>query len=90
MSYPNYPNQPYPPQPQPPNPSNTLSIVGIVLGCVAFLFCPPLFGIAGIICGAVANSKGERLGKTAIGVSVAGLVGGMILGFVAFQGMYGV
>ncbi|WP_410535894.1 hypothetical protein [Streptomyces sp. KL2] len=90
MSYPNYPNQPYPPQPQPPNPSNTLSIVGIVLGCVAFLFCPPLFGIAGIVCGVIANSKGERLAKTAIGVSAAGLVVGVILGIVAFQGMYGV
>ncbi|MFP8884163.1 hypothetical protein [Streptomyces barkulensis] len=89
MSYPNYPNQPYQPQPQ-PNPSNTLSIVGIVLGCVAFLFCPPLFGIAGIICGAIATSKGERLGKTALGVSIAGLVVGMILGFVVFQGMQGI
>ncbi|GAA2449551.1 hypothetical protein [Streptomyces macrosporus] len=81
-----YPHQPY--QPQPPKPSNTLSVVGIVLGCIAFLFCPPLFGIAGIICGVVANSKGERLGGTAIGVSVAGLIGGMLLGFVLFQGMY--
>lgn len=42
---------PYKPQ---ANPSNTLSIVGIVLGCIAFLFCPPGFGIAGIICGVVA------------------------------------
>ncbi|HZF88357.1 MAG TPA: hypothetical protein VE546_15975 [Streptomyces sp.] len=84
-----YPNQPYQPHQQPPNPSNTLSVVGIVLGCVAFLFCPPLFGIAGIICGVVAKSKGERLAPTAIGLSIAGLIGGMILGFVLFQGMYG-
>ncbi|MTE21482.1 hypothetical protein F0L17_20675 [Streptomyces sp. TRM43335] len=82
-----YPNQPY--QPQPPNTSNTLSVVGIVLGCVAFFFCPPLFGIAGIVCGVIANSKGERLAKTAIGVSVAGLVLGMILGFFLFRSVYG-
>ncbi|WP_031508884.1 hypothetical protein [Streptomyces megasporus] len=85
-----YPNQPYPPHQQQPNPSNVLSIVGIVLGCVAFLFCPPLFGIAGIICGAIAKSKGERLATAALGVSIAGLVGGMILGFVLFQGMSGI
>ena len=60
-----------------------------MLGCVAFLFCPPLFGIAGIICGVVGNSKGERLAKVAIGVSAAGLVVGMIIGFLLFQGMYG-
>ncbi|GAA2411107.1 hypothetical protein GCM10010420_44970 [Streptomyces glaucosporus] len=85
-----YPNQPYPPQPQPPNNSNTLSIVGIVLGCVALIFCPPLFGIAGIICGAIAKSKGERLAMAGILVPAAGLVLGMVLGFVVFQGMYNV
>ncbi|WP_019548077.1 hypothetical protein [Streptomyces sulphureus] len=72
-----YPQQPYPPK----GDSNTLSIVGIVLGCVAFLFCPPLFGIAGLVCGIVANSKGERLAGTAIGVSIAGLVLGLVVGF---------
>lgn len=69
--------------------SNTLSVVGIVLGCIAFFFCPPGFGIAGIICGAVAQSKGQRLAGTAIGISVAGLVGGIVLGFLFFKGMYG-
>ncbi|THA23910.1 hypothetical protein E4198_03445 [Streptomyces sp. RKND-216] len=54
-----------------------------------FLFCPPLFGIGGIVCGVIANSKGERLAKVAIGVSAAGLVIGMIIGFVVFQGTYG-
>lgn len=82
-----FPQQPYQPQPSPQG-SSTLSIVGIVLGCVALFFCPPLFGIGGIVCGAVANSKGERLASTAIGVSIVGLVGGIILGFVFFRGMY--
>lgn len=80
--------QQQPQQPQPGN-ANTLSIVGIVLGCVALFFCPPVFGIGGLVCGAVASSKGERLAGTAIGVSIAGLVGGIILGFLVFKGMYG-
>lgn len=81
-----------PPHQQAPygnNDSNTLSIVGIVLGCVAFIFCPPGFGIAGIVCGAIAKSKNERLANVALGVSIAGLVVGLILGFVVFRGMYG-
>ncbi|MBO8186341.1 hypothetical protein JW592_12800 [Streptomyces sp. DW4-2] len=66
-----------------------MSIVGIVLGAVAFIFCPPGFGIAGMICGFVAKSKQERLAPVAIGVSIAGLVVGMVLGLVVFRGMYG-
>nr|WP_180218772.1 hypothetical protein [Streptomyces albus] len=66
-----------------------MSIVGIVLGAIAFLFCPPGFGIAGLICGLVAKSKQERLASTAIGVSIAGLVCGMLIGFLFFRGMYG-
>lgn len=84
-----YSGPPYQQAPQGPNSSNTLSIVGIVLGCIAFIFCPPGFGIAGIICGAVAKSKNERLANTALGVSIAGLVVGLILGFLLFKGMYG-
>lgn len=75
-------------QPQAGNSSNTLSIVGIVLGCIAVIFCPPGFGIAGIVCGVVAKSKGERLAPTAIGVSIAGLVVGVVLGILVFEGMY--
>lgn len=74
---------------EPRNESNTLSIVGIVLGCVAFLFCPPGFGIAGIVCGIVAKNQGQRLAPTAIGVSIAGLVLGMVLSLMFFRGMYG-
>ncbi|MGP3990088.1 hypothetical protein [Streptomyces sp. 3N207] len=84
-----YSGPPYQPGPPPGNDSNTLSIVGIVLGAIAFIFCPPGFGIAGIICGVVANSKRERLAPIAIGVSIAGLVLGMVLGVLVFRGMYG-
>ncbi|MBU7597891.1 DUF4190 domain-containing protein [Streptomyces sp. P38-E01] len=89
MSHQPPPYQNYGPYQGRPNDSNTLSIVGIVLGCVAFLFCPPGFGIAGIVCGVVAKNKNERLANTAIGVSIAGLIIGMILGVVVFRGMYG-
>lgn len=64
--------------------SGALSVVGIVLGCVAFVFCPLGFGIAGIVCGAIAHSKGQRLAGTAIGVSIAGLVGGIVIGLLVF------
>ncbi|MGI5347500.1 hypothetical protein ACQEU8_04825 [Streptomyces sp. CA-250714] len=84
-----YSGPPYQSGPPPANDSNTLSIVGIVLGTIAFIFCPPGFGIAGIICGVVAKSKQERLAPTAIGVSIAGLVLGTVLGVLVFRGMYG-
>jgi hypothetical protein len=47
---------------------------------VAFLFLPPLFGILGIVFGAVSWSKGNTLGRTATFVSIAGLILGMIIG----------
>ncbi|CAN5796235.1 hypothetical protein BH20ACT6_BH20ACT6_04920 [soil metagenome] len=52
---------------------------------IAVFFLPPLFGIAGIVLGAIAVRKGERLGWWAVGVSIAGLVLGLILGAVVFQ-----
>ncbi|OEV05984.1 hypothetical protein AN216_00905 [Streptomyces oceani] len=67
-----------------------MSILGIVLGGVAFLFLPPLFGIAGLICGVVAHSRRERLAGTAVGISVGGLVLGMALGFMVLPSVYGV
>ena len=73
------------PQTTAQNPSNTLSIIGIVCGVIALLFIPPLFGIAGVVLGVVARSKGERLGTIAIIVAAIGLVVGMILGYVVFS-----
>jgi len=54
----------------------------MVLGGMAFFFCPPLFGVAGIVLAAVALSKGERNGTTAMAVAVAGTVLGMLIGVV--------
>lgn len=92
-SYPTYPTgQPGMPSPyaQPQeNPSNTLSIIGIVCGAIAFLFCPPLFGIAGLILGGVAMGKKERLAKWALIVSGLGLVVGIIIGIALNASLYG-
>lgn len=75
-----------PPPPPPPGQyapatvSNTLSTVGIILGAIAFLLFPILFGPAGLICGAIAKSKGEPRAVVALVVSGCGLVLGMLLG----------
>ena len=57
---------------------NTFSIIAIVCGAVALLFCPILLGPAGLILGGIGLSKKERLAP--IAMVVAGV--GMILGFV--------
>jgi hypothetical protein len=67
------------------NDSNTLSTIGIVLGAIAFVFFPILFGPAGLVLGAVARSRGERRAVTAMVVSGIGLVVGMILGAVIYS-----
>lgn len=71
------------------NPSNVLSIMGIVCGGIAFLFLPPLFGIAGLILGGIGMSNKERLAPWALGVSGAGLIAGLIIGYLLWRGMYG-
>lgn len=71
-----------------PSTGNTFSIIGICLGVVAFLFCPPLTGGAGIGLAFVGRSKGERLWKAALIVSILGLVVGMIIGLVIGVGMF--
>jgi membrane protein YqaA with SNARE-associated domain len=62
--------------------SNTFSIWGIVLGSVAFLFLPVVFGPVGIILSAVGKSKNESRSTVALTVSIVGTVMGMILGWI--------
>lgn len=57
---------------------NGFSITAIVLGCIAFLFIPPLFGVMGLIFGGVGLSRKEKLAP--VGMIVSGL--GLILGFI--------
>ncbi len=64
--------------------SNTLSIVAIVLGVIAILIIPILFGVAGIICAAIAKSRHEKLANVALGVAIGGTVLGFVIGGIVF------
>ncbi|WP_051152735.1 DUF4190 domain-containing protein [Nocardia niigatensis] len=85
---PPYGQQPYPPYPgganfgAPPPRSGpqTFSIIGFVCAAIALIFCPPLFGIAGIVLGVIGHNKGEPLGKWAAVASGVALVVGIIIG----------
>lgn len=68
------------PRPTSVSTGNAYSIVGIVMGAIAFFFFPIVLGPVGLILGAVGKSKGESKAVVAIVVSAAGLVIGMILG----------
>lgn len=73
--------------PQPSTAGNGFSTAGIILGAIAFLLLPILFGPAGLILGAVGKSRGESKAVVAMVVSALGLVVGMFLGFVVFSSM---
>ena len=57
-----------------------LSIIGIVCGVAAVLLLPILFGPIGLILGAIAKSRGERLATVALIVAGVGMVVGFLLG----------
>lgn len=57
---------------------NQMSNLGLIFGIVALFVFPYLFGIAGIVLGAIGMSRGEPKGKTAVIVSVIAT----LLGFV--------
>jgi membrane protein DedA with SNARE-associated domain len=63
----------------------TLTYVAFACAGIAVFFLPPLFGIAGIICAAIAMSKRDALAKWALTASIAGMVVGMVLGYVVFS-----
>ena len=68
------------------NPKQGLAIAGLVCGIIAFLFFPPLFGVLGIVFSAISMSAGNKLGKTALIVSIVGLSVGMLVGALVFSG----
>lgn len=62
------------------------TIAAFVLGGISLLFFPIVFGPIGIVCGAVASSKGDPKGKLGIAAAAAGMVIGMVIGALVFAG----
>ena len=72
------PNQPA----KPVSPSNTFSIIGIVAGARA-LILPIVFGPAGLILGAMARTRNERLANVALVLAAIGMFVGLLVAFLA-------
>ncbi|WP_299538701.1 hypothetical protein [uncultured Streptomyces sp.] len=67
--------------PKPAATGNVLSIIAMVMGVIAFIFLPIVFGMIGLVLAIIAKTvRHERLAVVALVVSAAGLVGGMVLG----------
>lgn len=64
-------------------------ILACIFGGIAFLFCPPLFGIAGLVLGiiSVCLCKDKTLGIVGIVLSVIGAGIGMIIGIAISSSM---
>ncbi|QIS15713.1 hypothetical protein [Nocardia arthritidis] len=58
-----------------------LSLFGFLCAALALLFCPVLFGPAGIVIGLLAHGKGEWLGKWAALAAALATVLGTVLAF---------
>ncbi|MFG2185761.1 hypothetical protein ACGFNT_11955 [Nocardia iowensis] len=86
--YGEYPQQSYQPYSTEPQRSGTqvFSIIGFVCAVISVLFCPILFGPAGIVLGIVGHNKGEPLGKWAAITSGVGMIIGFLVGFLIFNG----
>jgi hypothetical protein len=69
----------YPPPRARTGSARTLTIVGFVLAAIAVLLAPPLFGLAAVVLGIIAHTKGDPLGKWAIAAGIAGAIVGMLL-----------
>jgi hypothetical protein len=60
----------------------------MVLGGVAVLFFPIVFGVAGIVLASIAKSKNEPQSNLALGISIGGTVIGFILGYATTASFY--
>ncbi|MFQ6392255.1 hypothetical protein ACLMAJ_02255 [Nocardia sp. KC 131] len=85
---PAYNQQSYQEYGAPPERSGTqvYSIIAFVCAAISLLFCPILFGPAGIVLGLVGRSKGERLGKVAAIVAAVAFVAGIVVSYVVLAG----
>jgi hypothetical protein len=60
--------------------SNTFSILAIVLGGLALLVLPIVFGPAAIILGVIGITKKEKLAPIGLTVGILGMVVGIFIG----------
>jgi len=65
--------------------ARTLTVVAFVLAAIAVFFLPPVFGVAGIVCASIAMVKRDPLAKWALTASIAGLIVGMVLGYLVLR-----
>ena len=63
----------------------TYTIISFVLSAIAVIFFPIILGPAAIILASVGLSKGDQLGKWALGVAIACTVAGFVIGFLVFE-----
>jgi hypothetical protein len=67
-----------------PNEGDSLANLAIVLGVIALLFLPVVFGPIGIILGAISNRRGSDRGLIAVVVATIGTVAGMLIGILVW------
>lgn len=68
--------------------ARTMSIIGIVLGVVALLLFPIIFGPIGAVLGFIAYAKGDKPLGMYVGVGcIAATIIGMALGALVFSSM---
>ena len=69
--------------------SNTFSILAIVLGGLALLVLPIVFGPAAIILGVVGITKKEKLAPIGLTVGILGMVVGTFIGALVGMAVFG-
>jgi len=69
--------------------SNTFSILAIVLGGLALLVLPIVFGPAAIILGVIGITKKEKLAPIGLTVGILGMLVGMFVGAVIGMAVLG-
>lgn len=65
--------------------SNLFSMLAIVLGVIAVIFFPIVFGVGAIILGAIAKRKQERPANIGLVVAIVGTIAGFILGAIVYS-----
>jgi hypothetical protein len=66
--------------------SNTFSFMSMILGGIAFILFPPLFGGVGIILAVFAKTKNEKLWSIGLTMSIVGTVIGGFYGYILGSG----